>query len=78
MRVVFNRENKSVRFYDFEEGTVFLYDGKPFIKVRGVTEDTMTEGFVYAVDLTCGELYDLVTMGEDNHRYMVVEATLTI
>ena len=78
MKVIYNRENKSVEFSNMEEGTVFLYDGKPFMKVRGVTEDTMTEGWVYAIDLTCGELYDLVTMGEGNHRYIVVEATLTI
>ena len=78
MKVICNRENKSVEFSNMEVGTVFLYDGKPFIKVRGVTEDTMTEGWVYAVDLTCGELYDLVAMDEGNHRYMVVEATLTI
>ena len=78
MKVVFNKENKNVKFYDFEKGTVFLYDGKPFMKVCGVTKNTETEGCCYAVDLTCGELYDFVTMNKGNYPYIVVEATLTI
>ena len=81
MRVIYNRTNEGVKFSDMEEGTIFLYDGRPFMKVYGVTENTATENCFYAVDLTCGDLYDIffTDEGEDrDDRFIAVEATLTI
>lgn len=77
MRVVYNREN-GVKFRDMKEGTVFLYDDRPFMKVYGVTEDTVTEGCFYAIDLTYGDLHDFLSTDAGDDRYTVVEATLTI
>lgn len=77
MRVIYNREN-GVEFNNMKEGIVFLYDDRPFMKVCGVTEDTATQNGYYAVDLTCGDLYDLFSTDEGDDRFIVVEATLTI
>lgn len=77
MRVVYNREN-GVEFSNMKEGTVFLYKDRPFMKVCGVTEDTVTQHCFYAIDLTCGDLYDLFSTDEGDDRFVVVEATLTI
>lgn len=61
MKIISNRANMDVEFYKMKEGTVFIYDGRLFMKVCGVTENTVTEGCIYAVDLTCGELHDLLS-----------------
>ena len=78
MRVIYNKVNEEVKFSNMKEGTVFLYDDVPFMKVYGVTEDTVTEHCFYAVDLTCGDLYGCVaTVGGDDY-FAVVKGTLTI
>lgn len=78
MRVIFNRVNEGVKFSDMKEGTVFLYDDRPFMKVCGVTEDTATENCFYAIDLTYGDLHDFLSTDEGDDHFIVVEATLTI
>ena len=78
MRVIYNRTNEGVKFSNMKEGTIFLYDGRPFMKVYGVTENTVTEQCFYAVDLTCGDLYDFLSTDESDNHFTVVEATLTI
>lgn len=78
MRVVYNNRENGVEFSNMKEGTVFLYDGRPFMKVCGVTEDTVTEHGFYTIDLTCGDLHDFYSTDAGDDRYTVVEATLTI
>lgn len=78
MRVIYNKANEEVKFSSMEEGTVFLYNDVPFMKVYGVTEDTVTEHCFYAVDLTCGDLYDFLSTNEGDDYFTVVKATLTI
>ena len=78
MRVIYNKTNEEVKFSNMKEGTVFLYDDVPFMKVYGVTEDTVTEHCFYAIDLTCGDLYDFLSTNEGDDYFTVVKATLTI
>ena len=78
MRVIYNTANEEVKFSNMKEGTVFLYDDVPFMKLYGVTEDTATENCFYAVDLTCGDLYDFLSTNEGDEYFTVVKATLTI
>lgn len=78
MRVVYNITDNGVEFSNMREGTVFLYDDRPFMKVCGVTEDTATENCFYAVDLMYGDLHDFYSTDAGDDCYPVVKATLTI
>ena len=78
MRVVYNNRENGVEFSNMKEGTVFLYDNRPFMKVCGVTENTSTQNGYYAVDLTCGDLHDFFSTDDGDDCYIVVDATLTI
>lgn len=77
MKVIYNKV-EGTAFSDMREGTVFLCNNTPFMKVCGVTEDSETENRFYAVDLTCGDLYDFYFIDEGDSCFKVVEATLTI
>lgn len=77
MKVIYNK-NEGTVFSDMKEGTIFLYNNEPFMKVSGVTKDTVTEDCFFAVNLAYGELYDFFFMDKGDDCFPVVEATLTI